>query len=197
MNYCRVNTLFRDAAIFFRELVRHPRQVASVIPSSGFLKKRIVRNANLANVRLVVELGPGHGGTTRAILDAMPADAILLSIEINHGLYLLTSRIADNRCIAHHGDASQLAQIMAEYNLQQPDVIISGIPFSKIDTVVGAAILKVIYDKLAPNGRFVAYQLSNKVEQLNRFFEAESRTCEVEWLCVPPMKVWCWYKRTN
>lgn len=186
--------MFRDAVTFFREFVRHPRQLGSVIPSSGFLRRRIVRNADVANVRLVVELGPGNGGTTRAILEAMPAGASLLSIEINEGLYKLTSEIKDKRYIAHHGDARQLENILAEHNLDPPDVVISGIPFSTMDPGIGTGILSAIYDQLAPNGRFVAYQLSNQVDKLNKFFDAGSRTCEFEWFSVPPMKVWCWIK---
>ena len=42
-----------------------------------------MKEAGLGTAKLVVELGPGVGGTTHAILRAMPSDARLLSIEIN------------------------------------------------------------------------------------------------------------------
>ena len=74
----------RDPRIlFFQGFLRRPSTVGSVIPSSRYLERRVVRAARLATAQLVVELGPGTGGTTRAILRALPADAKLLSIEIN------------------------------------------------------------------------------------------------------------------
>ena len=61
---------------FLQEFVRHPRQVASVVPSSRFLERRIVEAAGIRSAKVVVELGPGTGGTTRAILRS-PAHGVL------------------------------------------------------------------------------------------------------------------------
>ncbi len=150
--------------------------------------------ADVAQAQLVVELGPGSGGTTRAILQAMPADATLLSIELNEGLYQLTGKIADSRYIAHHGDAAQLADILATRQLPEPDVVISGIPFSTMDTATGTNILATIHQQLAPGGRFVAYQVSDQVDRLNTFYGTSARSMEVEWLNIPPLRIWCWHK---
>jgi phospholipid N-methyltransferase len=184
--------VFSDAVTFFREFVRHPRQLGSVIPSSRFLKRRIVETANVADARLIVELGPGNGGTTLAILAAMGAESTLLSIELNQGLFELARRIGDERYIAHHGDARALADILATYNLSRPDVVISGIPFSTMDAGIGTAILQSIHQQLAPGGRFVAYQVSGQVDRLNTFYRADQRTRQTEWLNIPPLRVWCW-----
>ena len=81
-----------DAFVFFTQFLKNPRQLGSVVPSSGYLKRRIIRNANLNEALQIVELGPGNGGTTRAILAAMKTDAHLLSIELNKGLYGLSDR---------------------------------------------------------------------------------------------------------
>ncbi|MEM7255875.1 MAG: methyltransferase type 12 [Pseudomonadota bacterium] len=185
--------MFSDAVTFFKEFIRNPRQLGSVIPSSGFLKRRIIRVAGVANAHTIVELGPGNGGTTRAILAAMPADARLLSIELNEGLYQLNSRITDTRYTAHHGSATDLAEILATHQLPAPDVIISGIPFSTMDKSIARDILHSINKQLAVDGRFVAYQVSDKVRRLNT---AANMPCtqETEWLNVPPLRVWCWRK---
>ncbi len=183
-----------DAFVFFTQFLKNPRQLGSGVPSSGFLKQRIIRNASLADARQIVELGPGNGGTTKAILAAMHADARLLSIELNEGLFNLGERIKDPRYIAHHGDASRLADILAEHQLTAPDVVISGIPFSTMDPRVGTQILNAIHQQLTPGGRFVAYQASSRVAQLNTFFEPTPPTVELELLCVPPLRVWRWQK---
>jgi len=158
------------------------------------LKRRIIRNASLGQAQLVVELGPGNGGTTRAILEAMPAGSKLLSIELNQGLFELASQIEDARYTAHNGSAADLGSIMEKYGLDSPDVVISGIPFSCMDRETGSSILRVVHSQLKPGGRFVAYQLSPRVDELNTFYSPDKRSVEFEWMSIPPMRVWRWQK---
>jgi phospholipid N-methyltransferase len=112
-----------------QEFLKHPLQIGSVISSSRFLECRVVETAGIGSAKTIVELGPGSGGTTRAILQAMAQRAKLLSIEINPHLHTLVSRIEDGRLIAHRGDANGLKEILSMYGLGAPEVLISGIPF--------------------------------------------------------------------
>ena len=180
-----------NAVLFFAQFIKNPRQLGSVIPSTGFLKRRISNSAKLSTANVVVELGPGGGGTTRHFLGAMKADATLLTIELNEGLYKLVSQIDDPRCIVHHGDALDLIDILQHYGLPAPDVVISGIPFSTMDPATGSLIVESIHRQLAPNGRFVAYQLSAQVARLATSF-GDWKTLQLELLSIPPMRVWCW-----
>lgn len=180
--------------LFLKEFIRHPTQLGSVIPSSGYLKRRIISNAQTADAKVIVELGPGNGGTTQTILDDMPADAKLLCIELNPQLYKLVSGISDARFIAHHGDACDIESILQTYNLANPDVVISGIPFSCMEKEVGSALIEKIHSLLTPGGRFVAYQVNPRVSQLNTFFDQTFKTVETEWLNIPPLRVWRWQK---
>ena len=183
----------RNHLVFIREFLRHPRQVQSVIPSSQFLRRRIVEAAGAASSRLVVELGPGTGSTTRALLRAMPPDARLLSVEINPVLHRLVSAIDDRRLVAHLGDASELGQILAGYGMPAPDAVVSGIPFSAIDRATGARILEAIAGLLAPGGRFVAYQVRDTVASLCPPRLSLDQV-ETELLNIPPMRVYRWEK---
>lgn len=184
----------KSAVVFLREFLRNPRQLGSIIPSSGFLKRRIIAAADLTNAAVVVELGPGNGGTTRSILDALPANAKLLSIELNEGLYSLTSDITDARYIAHQGNAADLSAILKQHQTGRPDVVISGIPFSTMEPEAGQSILKCVQEELNDGGRFVAYQVSTRVDRLNTYYPTDHRTVSWEWLNVPPLRVWRWQK---
>ena len=115
--------------IFIQEFLKHPLQIGWVNPSSRFLERRIVAAARVASANVVVELGPGTGGTTRAILRAMPQHARLLSIEINSRFHDLVSSIEDDRLIAHLGSACELRAIISRYGLEAPNAVVSGIPF--------------------------------------------------------------------
>jgi len=176
---------------FFRGFLRSPEQVGSIIPSSRFLERRIINTSAVASARIVVELGPGTGGTTRAILSAMPADARLLTIELDPQFSSILESFGDARLIPHTGSALELADILAEHGLAAPDVVISGIPFSTMPREVGLAIIAAIQDNLAPGGRFVAYQFRGAVGRLGKEVMGEPDV-ELEVLNIPPMRFYTW-----
>jgi phosphatidylethanolamine/phosphatidyl-N-methylethanolamine N-methyltransferase len=179
---------------FLHDFLRRPREVGSVIPSSRFLERRIVRAADLAEARSVVELGPGTGGTSRALLSAMRADARLLVIEINPRFVELIARsLSDPRLVVQRGDASQLGAILRAHALPAPEVVVSGIPFSTMPREAGLRVLRAVHEALAPGGRLVAYQMRDRVEALGRQVLGKPRV-QVELLNVPPMRVYCWRK---
>lgn len=179
---------------FFRGFLKRPREVGSVIPSSRFLEKRIVKSAELDKARLVVELGPGTGGTTRAFLRRMQPDAQLLAIEINpHFVGLLREHLDDPRVLVHEGSAAAIQDALEQHELPPPDVILSGIPFSTMPRTLGRDILRSARESLAPGGRFVAYQFRDVVETLGRDVFGPARV-QTEILNVPPMRVYRWDK---
>ncbi|HSO06361.1 MAG TPA: methyltransferase type 12 [Pelomicrobium sp.] len=187
----------RDPRVaFFQGFLRHPGQVGSVIPSSRFLERRLVKIAGVATARTVVELGPGTGGTTRALLAAMSPDARLLSIELDRHFVAILGAIPDRRLAVHHGHAQDIAGALASHGLAAPDVVVSGIPFSTIPPRIGIDIIRAVKDCLAPGGRFVAYQLRDRVGTLGRTVFGKPRV-ELELLNVPPMRVYCWHKAIN
>ena len=179
---------------FLRGFLKRPKEVGSVIPSSRFLEKRIVRSAELSRAKLVVELGPGTGGTTRALLQTMRPDAILLAIEINpRFVRLLRRSIRDPRLVVHEGSATNIDEALRQHDLDRPDVILSGIPFSTMKRQLGLEILRSVHDNLAPGGRFVAYQFRDRVESLGRIVFGHPQV-QTELRNVPPMRVYRWEK---
>jgi phosphatidylethanolamine/phosphatidyl-N-methylethanolamine N-methyltransferase len=178
---------------FFHEFLKHPLQIGSIIPSSRFLERQVVEAGGVPSAGTVVELGPGTGGTTRAILRAMSRDARLLSIEINRHFHALVSGIRDDRLIVHLGSARALADTLSLYGMGAPDVLISGIPFSTMSHDAGTEILEEVFSVLAPGGRFVAYQLSKRVCTLCRPLVGPGRM-EVQLFNIPPQRVYCWQK---
>jgi phospholipid N-methyltransferase len=184
--------LLQDERIaFVRGFLRRPGQVASVVPSSRFLERRLVSLAGVKRARIVVELGPGTGGTTRAILAALPPDATLLCIELDRDFARLLRREADPRLIVHEGSAEQLPEILAAHALGAPDVVISGIPFSTIPAAVGTRIVASIRAALVPGGCFVAYQVRGAVADRATPLLGEPEVA-LELLNIPPVRVFRW-----
>lgn len=182
--------------IFIQEFLKHPLQIGSIIPSSRFLERRIVEATRAASANVIIELGPGTGGVTRAILHAMPQQAKLLSIEINPRFNALVSRIGDKRLTAHLGSASELREIISKYNLGPPNAIVSGIPFSTMSRSAGSQILEAVSSVLPPNGCFVAYQVKKQVATLCQPFLGPGKN-STEFLNIPPMRIFQWVKKNQ
>jgi phospholipid N-methyltransferase len=185
----------RDNIAFLKGFIEHPDQVGSVIPSSSFLERRLVRAARLTEARCVVELGPGTGGTTRAFLRALPAAAHLLAIELSPSFHArISTLIRDPRFVAQLGSAEQIAEFLAARRLPAPDAVISGIPFSTMPTEVADRIARAVSEVLAPGGRFVAYQVRAHVAGYATPYLGEPRK-EWELINIPPVRVFTWTKR--
>jgi phospholipid N-methyltransferase len=182
-----------DRLAFFRGFLKRPKQVGSIIPSSRFLERRVTRATRAHRAKLVVELGPGTGGTTRALLRAMQPSARLLAIEINPHFVEVLQRWPEPRLIVAHGSALDVAAILASHGLGAPDVIVSGIPFSTMTMPIGRDILRAVYDALEPGGAFVAYQVRDRVHTLGREVFGRARV-QTELLNVPPMRIYRWEK---
>jgi len=182
---------------FFQAFLRKPKEVGSIIPSSRFLMRRVVREARVDRARLVVELGPGTGGSTRALLRSMRPDATLLAIEINSRFArLIATSIRDPRLIVHVGSAEDITGALKAHGLPAPDVVLSGIPFSTMPKGLGLAIVREVHHVLAPGGRFVAYQVRDRVEILGRQIFGPARV-QTELLNMPPMRIYRWEKQAQ
>lgn len=182
----------RDATLaFFQGFLRRPQSVGSVIPSSKFLERRILKLANIGKNDTVVELGPGTGGTTRALLNELGAGGRLLSIEVDREFVELLQDIDDPRLIPHHGSAENISGILRRHGLGKPDVVISGIPFSTMPAETGRKIVQEIYNVLPPGKTFVAYQLRDRVAELATPVFGKPEV-SLELINIPPMRVYRW-----
>jgi len=178
---------------FLQGFLKRPQEVGSVIPSSRYLERRIIDRAGVKDSHTVVELGPGTGGTTRAILRALPPEGKLLCVELNPDFVRVLQQIDDPRLLVAEGGAQDLAAILSSRALPAPDTVISGIPFSTMSTELGLSIVETVRSVLAPGGCFVAYQVRGRVGELGREVFGPTRG-RLELRNLPPMRVYRWEK---
>jgi len=168
------------------------RDVAAILPSSGFTIKKILNKIDFDEVKVIVELGPGDGVISKAIIEKLPADSHIILIEkigdFEKDLKALNHKRPDVEVSTYIDEAQNLEAILAEYNLQKIDHVVSGIPFSWIDDPTKHQILETCYKMLKPKGNFIAYQTSGAlVKHLNQAFSKTYK--EVELLDIPPMVI--------
>ncbi|MBS3803920.1 MAG: hypothetical protein KGY54_05180 [Oleiphilaceae bacterium] len=151
----------------------------------------------MSKARRVVELGPGTGGTTRTFLRHLGPGARLLSIELSPHFHELLGEISDPRLTNELGSAEDLATILALHHMEQPDVIISGIPFSKMPEIIATRVAQAVKDNLAEGGRFIAYQFCRDVARITRPIMGPPASCTLEIRNIPPMRVYRWCKTAD
>jgi phospholipid N-methyltransferase len=177
--------------MFFRQFVKHPGMIGSIIPSSATLVNRMLDQVDWQNVRLFVEYGPGVGTFTQAILDRLHPDATLLAIDLNLDFVAyLEAQFDDDRLKVVHGSAADVRRFVREAGHAKADYILSGIPFSTLPDGVGAAICAETRAALRPGGAFLVYQYSRYVRRLlDPVFSQVSD--ELEWRNIPPCRMFC------
>lgn len=178
---------------FFQGFLRQPGQVGSVIPSSKALEQHIVRQIHPQTAQTLIELGPGTGGTTRAVLDAMGTNARLLAIDLEPRFIDHLNSIGDDRLLPCVGSAIDLPALLEANNLAAPDVVFSGIPFSTMPRDVGRQVIEHVWASLAPGGRFVAYQFRSAVKRIG-LEVLGTPSVEWQWFNLPPMRLYRWDK---
>lgn len=182
-----------DNWTFFQAFLRSPQVVASVIPSSSFVERRVVRAANATQARVLVELGGGTGGITRALLAAMGVQSSLLVIERTARFVDKLRAINDPRLDVLHGCASSIGEELESRDLRAADAVISGIPFSTMPKALASDIVDAVHDALAPGGVFVAYQFTDRVAEYTRPVMGKP-AIEFELCNVPPLRLFTWRK---
>lgn len=154
--------------------------LGSVIPSSRFLIKNLVRRIDWNTTQVVVEFGPGPGNITEELLRLATADAKIIAVELNSNLAaLLRERITDPRLIVVEGSAADIDTIIKRHGIDAVDVVISGIPFSIMPDEVRRSVLDKSREVLRPGGSMLVYQFSRKVRSdLRRVFGTVSDAFE-------------------
>jgi phospholipid N-methyltransferase len=167
-------------ALFAKNFFRHPRMLGSIIPSSRFLIRRLLREADWQQVRTVVEYGPGVGTITRAVLDRLRPDGRMVVIDTNLDFVAyLQSELRDPRLHVVHGSAAEVEEILRRLGLDGADVAISGIPMSTLPPGVRSEVLDATRRVLRPGGIFLVYQFSPTVgAHLQRVFANVRRSFE-------------------
>jgi phospholipid N-methyltransferase len=169
-----------DLLLFARNFFRHPRMLGSIIPSSRFLIRQVLRPVDWSAARVIVEYGPGVGSITAEILERMRPDAMLIAIETNSDFVkFLRSTFPDRRLRVMEGSAESVDEILRQHGHEHADYIISGIPFSTIPADLRERILLKTFGALSPGGSFLVYQFSTRVlPDLQRIFHYVKRRFE-------------------
>lgn len=176
-----------------REFLRRPLVTGAVAASSARLAAAMTDGLALEEAATVVELGPGTGAITDAILPRLAPGARLVAVELNP---VLAARLAERyrgRVTVVGGSAADLAGIVPE----PVDAVVSGLPWTVMPAALRRSVLDAVAAVLREDGRFstFAYAHAGWTPPARRFAaELAARFSTVErsgtvWRNLPPAYV--------
>ncbi len=172
--------------VFARGFAGNWRQVGSVVPSSPWLVDALLEPIDWGAARRVVELGPGTGVVTRALLKRLDPAAVLLAVEANADFAAyLRATIRDPRLVIVTGDAAALGAHLAAAGVDRCDAVVSSLPLLSMTARDRRHSLAAAAEALGDDGVFVAYQYTRRLQAgIARCFGAVR--IERIWRNVPP-----------
>jgi phosphatidylethanolamine/phosphatidyl-N-methylethanolamine N-methyltransferase len=180
-----------DSARFLKSLVVAPRLTGAVAPSGRALARGMATAIGSPSHGLIVELGPGTGPVTQALIEAGVAPERLVLIEYDLGFCrMLKRRFEGVRVI--EGDAYDLPRAVAPFAGQPVAAVVSSLPLlnqppRKREKLIGDA-----FALMGPSGVFVqfTYGLLSPIPRefcANRYSAIRSRPILLN---LPPAFVW-------
>lgn len=167
----------RESINFFSQVIKNPIKIGAISPSSKELAQLIVQEARLEESRVIVELGPGTGVFTKAILEAMNPEADYFAIEINKSFVETLGNIHPELTV-YHDSAEEIGEYLKKHGHEKCDRVISGLPWTAFDFEFQERLVSKIHDSLVDGGLFLtfAYFPLNHLPNGRSFYELLSGT---------------------
>lgn len=171
---------------FYKTLFKNPRAIGAAAPSSKRLAKAI---ASLVPNEdgIVVELGPGTGVITQALLEAGIAPQQLVLIENSKMLVnALHKKFPTIRVI--HGDAEHLNQLLAAQS-SAVKTVVSSLPLLSLPKSTVNTIVSQISQLLPHGGHYIQYSYWIKKTLFDSI--ANYKRTHTQWvlLNIPPARI--------
>ena len=188
----------RDELRFFLSWLRRPGRTGAMMPSGPALAAALAAEIDIGAPGAVVELGPGTGRVTEALLTAGVDPGQLIAIERNASFCkTLRQRFPDIHVI--WGDARALASLLQRTNARPVKAVVSSLPLLNLSNQDRRAILSQIAAVLDDSGVMVQYTYG-PTEPISAELAAElGLTGErASWVLAnfPPAAVWRYRRRT-
>ena len=184
-----------DWGRFLASWVRNPGQIGAVAPSSPSYCAMMVRHATTEIEGPILELGPGLGVVTRALIEKGVSPERITSIEYDADFArTLTQRFPQVNVI--HGDGFDLDRTLAERRGEKFSAILLSMPIVNLNQESRQDLWRKYFSWLRPGGNLtqLSYLLTAPVKPLPGVFDVSSSP--VVWDNTPPARVWI-YAQAN
>jgi phosphatidylethanolamine/phosphatidyl-N-methylethanolamine N-methyltransferase len=183
-----------DEVRFLRSWIEKPLHVGAVMPSGRLLARTMAHYVDIHADGPVVELGPGTGAITTALIEHGVEQKRLVLVEYNPGFCaLLRDRYPLARVV--QGDAYTLRDTLWNVLSAPATAIVSGLPLVTKPMPTRLRLVRDAFAALAPGAPFVQFTYSVVPPIPKSLPGVSTEASERIWMNLPPARVWVYRKR--
>jgi phosphatidylethanolamine/phosphatidyl-N-methylethanolamine N-methyltransferase len=179
-----------DTTLFLQEWWANPQRTGAVAPSSPRLAASMARWLPSDRESYVLELGPGTGAVTEALLERGLREDRLVAIERNPKLaHLLRHRFPRAHIIT--GDAWKLDDLLREWRepIASVGAVISSLPLLNFPPAEAEALAEKIRAILEQGGKWVQFSYNLGARRPHGTSRFRRLASNIIWLNIPPARV--------
>jgi phosphatidylethanolamine/phosphatidyl-N-methylethanolamine N-methyltransferase len=183
-----------DEVRFLRSWIEKPLHMGAVMPSGKVLARTMAQYVDVNSTGPVVELGPGTGAITSALIDHGVDQKRLVLVEYNPGFCaLLRDRYPHAKVV--QGDAYALRDSLWDVLSVPASAVVSGLPLVTKPMLTRLKLIRDAFAALAPGAPFVQFTYSVAPPIPKSLPGVSTEASERIWMNLPPARVWVYRKR--
>jgi phosphatidylethanolamine/phosphatidyl-N-methylethanolamine N-methyltransferase len=182
-----------DEVRFIRSWMEKPLHMGAVMPSGKVLARTMASYVDARSTGPVVELGPGTGAITSALIEHGVDQKRLVLVEYDPGFCaLLRDRYPQATVV--QGDAYKLRDSLWEALSVPASAVVSGLPLVTKPMLTRLRLIRDSFLLLAPGAPFVQFTYSVAPPIPKSLPGVSTEASERIWMNLPPARVWVYRK---
>jgi phosphatidylethanolamine/phosphatidyl-N-methylethanolamine N-methyltransferase len=182
-----------DEVRFLRSWIEKPLHMGAVMPSGRVLARTMAQYVEVESDAPVVELGPGTGAITNALIERGIDQKRLVLVEYNPGFCaLLRDRYPHAKVV--QGDAYRLRDSLRQMLTAPASAVVSGLPLVTKPMQTRLRLIRDAFLALAPGAPFVQFTYSVAPPIPKSLPGVSTEASERVWMNLPPARVWVYRK---
>ena len=182
-----------DEVRFIRSWLERPLSTGAVTPSGRVLARTMARYVDTDTIGPVVELGPGTGPVTEALIAEGVAVERLVLVEFNPTFCQLLRKRFPTATVVQ-GDAYSIRRLLGGLLQQPAAAIVSGLPLVTKPVRQRLRLLRDALELLRPGAPFVQFTYAVVPPIPKRLSGVRAEASERIWKNMPPARVWVYRK---
>ncbi|MFZ1193838.1 MAG: methyltransferase domain-containing protein [Pseudolabrys sp.] len=183
-----------DEVQFIRSWIEKPLSTGAVMPSSKILARAMARCVDPQAQGPIIELGPGTGPVTAALVRHGIDPARLILVEFNPDFCrLLRTRYPAATVV--QGDAYRLRRLLENYVDKPAAAVVSGLPLVTKPLRTRLRLISDAMTLLAPGAPFVQFTYAMLPPIPKKLPGMRAQASEMIWMNLPPARVWVYRGR--
>jgi phosphatidylethanolamine/phosphatidyl-N-methylethanolamine N-methyltransferase len=178
-----------DEVRFLSSWLQDPLRMGAISPSGPELARAIAAEVDLSIPGPILELGPGTGALTTALLARGIAPERLVLVEYNPQFCQLLKKRWPGITVVR-GDAYRLRQTLAEVVHEPLAAVVSGLPLLTRPLIARVRLLETAFRLLAPGAPFIQFSYGPVAPIPPRPGRYAISSSPRIWRNFPPARVW-------